>query len=285
MERDATKLLQKVDPGAKLPKPISRKKKDEVSHDKEHEDSHESEDENSHDERENSHDESEGEGGNGVELFFEDENGVPVDEVKSFLEKPSHVEDSLHRIKEKVEKKDGEESECSGDEEEYNIRDNSLPPEIEEGEITLGIVYVLIDIRSFFKIVSTYEDDLINFYSQIEDNEEDMKQKNLLKVKELCNNLILHSEKKLKEISEEEGKLKDHLVRLTIVLTQANCLRDKFDKNPKKYGIEIIEETNRIHQETRDTIYKLNMEILKLRDSSEELLSNYVSSIQELLEL
>ena len=59
----------------------------------------------------------------------------------------------------------------------------------------------------------------------------------------------------------------------------------KVKKDPSKYGQDVVEETTRIYKETRTTIYELNMEILKLRDTSEELLSNYKSSIQELLEL
>ena len=270
LERDAVKLLQKLNPKAKLPKAVPRKKK--------------SEDEEKN-ELESIPNKKEEEGK--VELFFEDENGYPVDEVKSILENPSNVEDSLNRIKEKIESKDNkEEIECDEEqEEEYSIRDNSLPPVIEEGEVTLGIVYVLIDIRTFFKTVSEYEDSIINSYNQIDDNEEDMKKKKLTKVKELCHNLISHSEKKLKEISEEEEKLKDNLLRLTVVLTQGRCLMTKVKKDPSKYGQDVVEETTRIYKETRTTIYELNMEILKLRDTSEELLSNYKSSIQELLEL
>ena len=59
----------------------------------------------------------------------------------------------------------------------------------------------------------------------------------------------------------------------------------KVKKDPSKYGQDVVEETTRTYKETRTTIYELNMEILKLRDTSEELLSNYKSSIQELLEL
>ena len=300
LERDTVRLLQKVDPGAKLPKAVLRKKrkKSDEDHSTSSNDSSDLEEKSDEDSHKESSDDSEEKSSSTeeenkdrkVELFFEDENGDSVDEVKSLLENPSHVEDSLHRIKEKIENKDSEkngesETENDSENEEYTVRDNSLPPEIEEGEVSLGIVYVLIDIRQFFKVVAKYEDDLISHYNQIEDNEEELRQQKLSKVKNLCHEIITHSEKRLKDISEEEERLKIHLVRLTIVLTQSDSLKIKVENNPSKYGVNIIAETARIYQETRMTIYDLNMEILKLRDTTEDLLSNYISSMQELLQL
>jgi hypothetical protein len=318
LERDTSLLLQKIKPGSKLPKAILRKKKDleknsitkvddnignikDLSEDDNIKDLSEddnikdlSEDDNIKDlsEDENIKDLSEDENESligikdkKIELFFEEENGDSVDEIKSLIENSAHIEDSLSRIKEKIESRDSEDEEKDSENEEYTTRDNSLPPDIEEYEVVLGIIYILIDIRSFFKIVSTYEEELINNYNQIEDNEEEVKKIKLYKVKNLCNQLISRSELRLKEISEEEERLKIHLVRLTIVLTQSDSLKTRVTKNPTKYGSDVIKETTRIYQETRETIHELNMEILKLKDITEDLLSNYISSIQELIAL
>ena len=73
-------------------------------------------------------------------------------------------------------------------------------------------------------------------------------------------------------------------MRLTIVLAQSDALKIQVMRNPVKYG-SIVGEVDRIYDHTRNTIYELNMEILKLRDTSDELLSNYKSSINELIEI
>jgi hypothetical protein len=287
LERDAAVLLQKIKPGAKLPKASLRKKKDEKEDSDNDSSTSSKEEENSDDDTSSSsnlrlNDEKKDKK---IELFFEEENGESVDEIKSLLESSAHMEDSLSRIKEKIDNTDSNDDEKDSETEEYTTRDNSLPSEIEEREVTLGIIYILIDIRKFFKVVSIYEEELINNYNQIEDNEEEIKKKKLCKVKNLCNELISHSEKRLKEIFEEEERLKIHLVRLTIVLTQSGSLKNKLAQNPSKYGSDVIAETIRIYKETKETIHELNLELLKLKDTTEDLLSNYISSIQELLEL
>jgi hypothetical protein len=288
LEKDTAVLLQKIKPGAKLPKASLRKKKKEVDSEEIECSSDKEEDkkiEELRDDEGDSSSEDKNKNKKKIELFFEEENGEPIDEIKSLLENSAHMEDSLSRIKEKIDSRDSENEEKDSDDEESTIRDNSIPSEIEECEVALGIIYILIDIRKFFKLVSNYEEELINSYNQIEDNEEEVRKKKLCKVKSLCNELISHSEKRLKEIFEEEERLKIHLVRLTIVLTQSDSLKTKVTSNPSKYGDDVIEETTRIYRETKETIHELNTEILKLKDTTEDLLSNYISSIQELIDL
>ena len=213
-----------------------------------------------------------------IELVFEDEDGEPFDEVKATINQfgADDAEESLKIIQEKFDE----------DEEEVDTytEDNALPPEIEDGEIVLGIVYVMIDIGSFFKKISNYENEVVKFYEQLNENERDMRSRRLDSIKALVEKFLEHSQDRLKEISKEEDEHHGQLIRLTIVLAQASSLRKRVSENPSKYG-EVVDETERIYQKTRKTIYDLNMELLKLRESADELLSNYHSSIKELIEI
>lgn len=304
LESDTTTLLQKVKPGATLPKPKVRERKEqedvvsENTDEPEPEDDEEGDDEevfpeeDTVDEGEEStleHIPSEEESGV-VELIFEDEDGEPYDEVKDILNSSSKAEKSISSLQEKIKKKDAEDfDEDDGDDDEVDISsgDNSLPKELEEAEVTLGIIYVMVTIATFFKKISTgaYEEEVIKCYEQLEDNEVDMRKERLASIKILCQKFTQHSEDRMSYLATEESNLKMQLLRLTVVLAQSEQLLNKVELHPEKYGPEIVSETKKIYQHTRDTIHNINTEILKLRDTADELLSNYSSSIKDLMEM
>ena len=229
-----------------------------------------------------------------VELVFEDEDGEPVDEVKTLLDTVAaeEAEESLRSIQAKVDRRDAEtfgesdteeEDEVDDIEESHNA-DNSLPPDLEEGELVLGIVYVMIDIGGFFRRIAVYEEEVIRCYEQLDENELEMRSKRLEQIRDVTQKFLLHSEERLNKIAAEEKNLKMQLVRLTVVLAQASALKTRVTEKPEKYG-EIVGESDRIYDQTRTTIHELNMELLKLRDGADELLSNYRASIEDLLDM
>jgi len=229
-----------------------------------------------------------------VELVFEDEDGEPVDEVKTLLDTVAaeEAEESLRSIQAKVDRRDAEtfgesdieeEDEVDDIEESHNA-DNSLPPDLEEGELVLGIVYVMIDIGGFFRRIAVYEEEVIRCYEQLDENELEMRSKRLEKIRDVTQKFLLHSEERLNKIAAEEKDLKMQLVRLTVVLAQASALKTRVTEKPEKYG-EIVGESDRIYDQTRAAIHELNMELLKLRDGADELLSNYRASIEDLLDM
>ena len=246
------------------------------------------------DEDEPPEEELDAEGEDEVELVFEDEDGEPVDEVKTLLDTVAaeEAEESLRSIQAKVDRRDAEtfgesdieeEDEVDDIEESHNA-DNSLPPDLEEGELVLGIVYVMIDIGGFFRRIAVYEEEVIRCYEQLDENELEMRSKRLEKIRDVTQKFLLHSEERLNKIAAEEKDLKMQLVRLTVVLAQASALKTRVTEKPEKYG-EIVGESDRIYDQTRAAIHELNMELLKLRDGADELLSNYRASIEDLLDM
>lgn len=225
-----------------------------------------------------------------VELVFEDDDGEPFDEVKTMLNTTTatKAESSLRDIRAKVNERDAEtddsEAEYDSEDEESHTTDNALPPELEEGELILGIIYVMIDIGGFFRKITMFEDDVIKCYEQLDENELEMRSNRLSKIREMTMTFLKHSEERLNEISREEKELKVQLIRLTVVLAQSLALKSRIEIKPEKYG-EIVGESDRIHQHTRSAIHELNMELLKLRDSADELLIDYRSSIEELMNM
>ena len=184
LEKDTVNLLQKIKPGAKLPKPKSRKsdlpksdlprsdlpKSDLPKSDRK--DTVESEDEDVEDDGgieddEDVEDVEDIEDDGHVELIFEDKNGETYDEVKDILDTSAADMEDLNDLRQKIKKRDAEGSDNSDEEHTddedggYSSRNNSRPPDLEEAEITLGIIYVLVDIRIFFKSIASYEEEVI----------------------------------------------------------------------------------------------------------------------------
>lgn len=221
-----------------------------------------------------------------VELIFEDTEGESIEDVKEFI---SVDKESLGTKKSKDLTKDLEtmkrkiniDSEIS---EHFTTHDNTPPPDLENEDIILGIVYFLIDIGPFYSKIQDFEKKIIKVYEQIDDNILDVRKTKFREIKEITTNFLNHGEERLNKINEKEKTLRESLIRLTIILSQTEELKTKIKDNPKKYKEEIVN-IDKIYNQTRKTIYELNMDLLRLQDSADELLSNYKESIEELLEL
>nr|QBK86583.1 MAG: uncharacterized protein LCMAC102_03780 [Marseillevirus LCMAC102] len=268
LEQKTIKVLQKVKPGAKLPQiPLQDSTEGQSKDSTEEETEGQSKDTSEND---------------NIDLVFEDDSGEVFDEVRHTL---NTAESKLHVVQEKINKRDGETFGDSEDEiEDLITRDNAFPPKMEDGDTILGIIYVMIDIGSFFKKIASYEEEVISLNEHLDDNELDIRKEKLSKIRETAINFLSHAEERLKKVNDEEKELKLQLMRLTVVLAQAEILKTRVEKNPDKYG-EIVNESETIYSQTRETTHDLNMELLKLRDTADELLNNYQSSITELLEL
>lgn len=260
LEKDTAELLEKIKPGTKLRTPKPKPPPEKIEEEKPEEVEDEDED-------------------SPIELIFEDESGEPVDKVKTILNQES-IEDDLAELQEKI---DITEEEAFEDEENLS-RYNALPPDLEDDEIVFGIVYVSISISEFFNSILSCEETVMKCYEQLDDNEMDIRKTHLKKIKTLCDQFSVHSEQKLYSLAEEEKGLKAQLVRLTVILAQIEALKNRIDKDPKKYD-DTIKDVEKIYDQTRETIHELNVELLKLRDTANDLLGNYQASLVELMEL
>ncbi len=285
LEQKTVKVLQKVKPGAQLPKIPIHEETEGLTEGRQNEETECQSEGQTNDNTEGQSTE-ETDGHDKIELVFEDDNGEVFDEVRHTL---NTAESKLHVVQEKINKRDAEtfgDSDDSSEDEVENLvtRDNAFPPKLEDSDTILGIIYVMIDIGTFFKKIASYEDEVIAFNEHLDDNELDIRKEKLSKLRETVINFLSHAEERLKKVNDEEKELKLQLMRLTVVLAQAEILKTHVEKNPGKYG-EIVTESETIYSQTRETTHELNMELLKLRDFADELLNNYQSSINELIEL
>jgi hypothetical protein len=292
LEKKTVKILQEIDPEAKLPrvaKPsrskdlskssrISQEVGDEVSNFSEEEDEEEmNEEELSKEEGEEMNDadaaevvEEENDEVVPVELIFQEDDGEPYDEVKNTLKES--------------ELREPEELENGTEELEYDTGDNSLPSDLPQDSISLGMVYVLINISDFFRQISSFEETVRDTYYQLEENEMESRHLKLLDIERMCSSLTLNITQKIEELNAEEKNLKNQILRLTIVLLQAEDILNR-SSNPKessKLTENTVKETQKIHDKTRETIHEVNLAILKVRDTVEELISNYTTTLSEL---
>ncbi len=297
LEKDTDKVLDKVQPGYRLPKPKVRNSKDPV---KDSEDSAEDPVENSkedpedstgdskEDSTEDSTEDSKEESTEGtddegeVELVFQDSEGGSIEDVKEFIAPDKSLERNLQSVTERIKLASSSTSEETIPD--FTTHDNTLPPNIKYSDIVLGIVYPMIDLGSFYRKVKGYEKEVISICEQINDNILDIRNDKLKEIRDGSSIFLTHAENRLKKINEQEKSLRSALIRLTIILSQTEILRKKVDSNPKVLKNE-MPEIERIFAQTRKTIHELNIDLLRLQDSADELLSNYQSSIKEMMDL
>lgn len=208
-----------------------------------------------------------------VELVFEDENGELVDDVTTKLEDIDSNEESDDDINDSEENFSDQEI------------DNSIPSDIEEGEVFIGIMYVLINISNFFKKTKEYEEEIIGCYKKLDNIEGENRSKKINEIKDICETFIIKSTDRIKGIEEEEKRIKEQLARVSVVMAQSNALLSKIEHDPDKYGNEVAKEVSSVYDKTRVTIHDFNIELAKLRDESNELLSNYKMALNEILGL
>lgn len=207
-----------------------------------------------------------------IELVFEDDDGNEVDDVtEAFKLSLAGLGDI-----------DGELGEI-----EFGDVDNSIPDDLEDEDISLGIVYLMVQIKDFFKSVGQtgYEDEVIKIYDTMYENEMKRRDTRLKTIDSMCNDLRSSSKKRLSEISNEEKNLRVQLMRLTMVLKQSNAQLKKVMSNKEKYGEDIVAEVVTIKTGILETIHGLNLELIKQRELADEILSDFESSLKELSEI
>lgn len=209
-----------------------------------------------------------------MELAFEDEDGNEVDEVTEALRGISNRDEV---------KGDLFDEHISGTYEDAELGiDNSIPTDIYDEELTLGIVYILIDINSLFRKIKDYEDEVIKTYSEIYKNERQTRIQRLKDIGEQLETLKSKSKTRLFEIEAEEKRLGVQLVKLTVVLKESNSQLKKVKANKNKFGDDLFNEVLTINSETLTAVKDLNLELSRLKETADEILHDYESTLGEL---
>ena len=200
-------------------------------------------------------------------MVFEDEEGNVVEEVESTLDKAGDIKEKETETADVI-----------------STGDNSIPDDLEDSDISLGIIYVVIALGTFFKKIEKYETTLVEYYEQLDDNELDVRKDRLIRLKDITTDFLEHSEKRIQEINKKEIELKVNLLRLTVILAQTDAMRAEIASNERSLGGE-TPAVEKIYNQTRKSVHDINLELLSLRDKADEILNNYSMSIKDLMEL
>ena len=185
----------------------------------------------------------------GIELEFEDEDGLPVQEG------PPQDQREISKTS-----------------------NNELPDRLEEEEIELGMVYVVWDLKVFFRRAEHLENETVALYDSLDENEAELRQIQLAKLAELSTLLVSTAKIRLDEWGQEEKRLKGQLFKLSGLLSSAEKVQAKASASSQTALAQV-------HQSTWSAIHELNLELLRLRDQVNNLLSVYVSSLDEVQHL
>lgn len=231
----------------------------------------------------------EGENQEQIELEFQDENGKPIEEPQEKDASGDTVEPVAEEAVQENEtlKKEIEADIAAQKPKDIRRRDNSIPESIEDADISLGIIYYVIEIGLFNKKVSakttsTLEDEIINVYDTIDDNEGDIRNAKLDEVIEMAAKLACRAKEEVEKCKREELGLKTQILKLSAVLEHCEKLKAKMATKPEKYT-DVKPEVERLYKQTKSTLYDMNVEILRNKDRTDETLAKYQTSLEELL--
>lgn len=221
-----------------------------------------------------------------IELEFQDENGKPFEESQE-KDVPGDTEPILEvAVQNETLKKEMEEV-AAQKPKDTRRRDNSVPESIEDADISLGIIYYVVEIGLFNKKVSaktanTLENEIINVYDTIDDNEGDIRNAKLDEVTEMAAKLACKAKEEVEKCKREELGLKTQILKLSSVLDHCEKLKAKMAVKPEKYT-DVKPEVERLYKQTKSTLYEMNVEILRNKDRTDETLAKYQTSLEELL--
>lgn len=162
--------------------------------------------------------------------------------------------------------------------------------DINELDVSLGIIYVSVDINEFYRNVASFENEALSVYEQIDDNERDMRESRVSEIKKQMELAINHLDLRVRQIQSNEKGMQYQLLRLTAILQDAENVRNKAQSKAKSRKGNIntdpeVLEIERVYNRTRKTVHEMNMSLMRQRDDFEDVLTNYEESLKELFEL
>lgn len=240
-----------------------------------------------------------------IELEFEDEDGKPFEgdvEIQipeeEIVTGSDTIEKGLEKIEQVIEKVEDTPLPPKQPKDSRR-RDNSIPENIEDVDISLGIIYYSVEIGLFNKKVSktalqhklgsgtistpiTFEEEIMTTYDTIDDNESDIRNVKLDEVTEMAAKLSHKAKEEVEKCKQEELSLKTQILKLSSVLEHCEKLKSKMISKPEKYT-DVKPEIERLYKQTKTTLYEMNVEILRNKDRTDEMLAQYQTSLEELL--
>jgi len=210
-----------------------------------------------------------------IELEFEEDENEPTHLMKSSEDdiQPANLED----VKEK------EESKISHSKP-LKRMDNPMPPELEDSDIRLGIIYYSVDVGLFYKNAVSLEEDIMGVYNTLDDNEDSLRTIKVTEITVLTEKIIQKANEIAEKIKKDETEIKAQLITLSTILDKTEAFEAKMETDRKKFA-SVKPDIDRIHTQTKTTIYDINVELLRIRDSADDLLHSIQTSLHEILNI
>jgi chromosome segregation ATPase len=146
----------------------------------------------------------------------------------------------------------------------------------------LGIVFIAYDLVTFLRALQSppdpikksesLEDKILALYGALDESEKEIRSNYISDIRGLCDKLVTKIDEKVKKVNDRESELKQQILRLTKVIAQCRILKTKTDNNKKLE--DVSPDITKIYQSTQLSIYDLNIDILKLKNSLEDILSD-----------
>ena len=161
-----------------------------------------------------------------------------------------------------------------------------VPENLETLDISLGLIYYSIDIDKFYKKANRkidIEEDIISTYDIIDENENDLRSEKADNITELCAKLTLKVKEEVEKYRKEENHLKTQILKLSLVLDNAEKLKGKIDSDGTNKFLDSKPEINKLYNQTKTTFHDINLEILRNKDRIDDFLVQYQSALEEML--
>lgn len=191
--------------------------------------------------------------------------------------------------------------------------DNSIPDKIENEDIDIGIIYFCIDLSSLYKKLTlqsgdtsapadkksgsttssstssptpkiSFENEVLYAYNTMDDIEAENRAIKYDEISELCSKISEKTKGIINKHNTEELALKTQLLKLSVVLENAEKLRLKSNSEAKKFA-HVKPEIDRLYNQTKMALSDINIEIIKNKDRTNDSLNNISSVLDELLKL
>ena len=162
-------------------------------------------------------------------------------------------------------------------------KDNSLPEDINEAELAIGIIYWCADLASFYKKAAAMETEVLSAYDVLDSNEMEMRESKIQIIGDMCSKLTTKLGEILGMYKKKENELKAERLKLSAILDSAEGLRQKAAVDVKKFA-DVKPDIDRIYTQTKTTLYETNIGILRLRDEVDDALDGFQRVLEEMLE-
>jgi hypothetical protein len=186
-------------------------------------------------------------------------------------------------VKKSSEFSSDEDDEESFSSDESDIDEDNEVPDIEEEGIVLGMAYIVIDIHMFFLKIEVYENELADYYVELEENEQSVRKGKVDHITELADTIRDKVTGWFERQTAKESSIKADIASLSVAILQITSIKQRIEQNPNKYRSDIIQEITKLDElyaSSRDMVREQTVKLLKVRD----LIENVLYESTEILE-